>query len=60
MEKKDYHRLERSYGSFSCSFTLPVEVQNEKAAAKFKDGVLEVRVPKSEEAKKKEKKIMIE
>ena len=60
MEKKDYHRLERSYGSFRRSFTLPVEVQNEKAAAKFKDGVLEIRVPKSEEAKKKEKKIMIE
>jgi len=60
VEKKDYHRLERSYGSFRRSFTLPVEVQNEKAAAKFKDGVLEIRVPKSEEAKKKEKKIMIE
>ena len=60
VEKKDYQRLERSYGSFRRSFTLPVEVQNEKAAAKFKDGVLEIRVPKSEEAKKKEKKIMIE
>jgi len=60
VEKKDYHRLERSYGSFRRSFTLPGEVQNEKAAARFKDGVLEIRVPKSEEAKKKEKKIMIE
>jgi len=60
VEKKDYHRLERSYGSFRRSFTLPGEVQSEKAAAKFKDGVLEIRVPKTEEAKKKERKVIIE
>jgi HSP20 family protein len=60
VEKKDYHRLERSYGSFRRSFTLPGEVQTEKAAARFKDGILEIRVQKSAEAKKKEKRIMIE
>jgi HSP20 family protein len=60
VEKKDYHRLERSYGSFRRSFHLPTEVQTEKAAAKFKDGVLEVKIPKTEEAKKKEKKVIIE
>jgi HSP20 family protein len=60
VEKKDYHRLERSYGSFRRSFTLPGEVQSEKAAAKFKDGVLEIKIPKTEEAKKKEKKVIIE
>ncbi|MDI6890346.1 MAG: Hsp20/alpha crystallin family protein [Thermodesulfovibrionales bacterium] len=60
VEKKDYYRLERSYGSFTRSFRLPAEVQTEKAAAKFKDGVLEIRILKTEEAKKKERKIMIE
>lgn len=60
VEKKNYYRLERSYGSFTRSSRLPVEVQTEKATAKFKDGILEVRIPKTEEAKKKEKKIMIE
>lgn len=60
VEKKDYYRLERSYGSFSRSFRLPKEIQTDKAKATFKDGVLEVKVPKTEEAKKKEKNIPIE
>ena len=60
VEKKDYYRLERSYGSFTRSFRLPKEVQTDKAKATFKDGVLEVKVPKTEEAKKKEKKIPVE
>jgi HSP20 family protein len=60
VEKKDYYRFERSYGSFKRSFSLPSEVQTEKPSAKFKDGVLEIRIPKTEEAKKKEKKVMIE
>jgi HSP20 family protein len=60
VKKKDYYHLERSYGSFKRSFALPSEVQSDKAKASFKDGVLEVRVPKSEEAKKKEKKVKIE
>jgi len=60
VEKKNYYRMERSYGSFTRSLRLPTEVQTEKATAKFKDGVLEVRIPKTEEAKKKEKKVLIE
>ncbi len=60
VEKKDYYRVERSYGSFSRSFRLPKEVQTDKAMATFKDGVLEITVPKTEEAKKKEKKVPIE
>jgi HSP20 family protein len=60
VEKKDYYRLERSFGSFSRSFHLPAEVQTDKAKATFKDGVLEVRMPKTEEAKKKETKVKIE
>ena len=60
VEKKDYYRVERSYGSFTRSFRLPKEVQSDKAKATFKDGVLEVRVPKTPEAISKEKKIPIE
>lgn len=60
VERKDYYRVERSYGSFTRSFRLPKEVQTDKAKATFKDGVLEVKVPKTEEAKKKEKKVPVE
>lgn len=60
VEKKNYYRLERSYGSFCRSFELPAEIKPDKAKASFKDGVLEVRLPKSEEAKKKVRKIAIE
>jgi HSP20 family protein len=60
VEKKDYYRMERSYGAFTRSFRLPAEVQGDKAKATFKDGVLQIRVPKTEEARKKEKKIPIQ
>lgn len=60
IEKKDYYRFERSFGAFSRAFSLPLEVQVDKAKAQFKDGILEVRIPKSEEAIKKEKKVKIE
>ena len=52
-EVKDehYHRVERSYGSFQRSFTLPTTVDAEKAEASFKDGVLELRLPRLESAK---------
>jgi len=60
VEKKDYQKFERSYSSFTRSFHLPKEVQIEKVAAKFKDGVLEIKIPKTEEARKKEKKVLIE
>lgn len=53
IEKKDYHRVERSYGSFTRSFRLPDNVDGDKAKASFKDGVLEVRVPKTKETKQK-------
>jgi len=60
VEKKNYYHLERSYGSFSRSFRLPTDVQTDKAKASFKNGVLEIRIPKTEEAKKKTKKITIQ
>jgi len=60
VEKKNYYRMERSYGSFTRSFDLPSEVQTDKAKAQFKDGSLEIRAAKTEEAKQKEKKVLIE
>lgn len=51
-EKRDHARyVERSYGSFSRSFSLPSNADGEKLAATFKDGVLSLRIPKREEAK---------
>jgi HSP20 family protein len=51
-EKKDRsHWIERSYGSFSRSFTLPANVVAEELKANFKDGVLSVEIPKKETAK---------
>jgi HSP20 family protein len=54
-EKKDdadnYHRVERAYGSFSRSFTLPQVVSGDGATAEYRNGVLRVTLPKREEAK---------
>ncbi len=58
--ERDYYRSERVYGSFMRSIPLPVETDPQKAKASFKNGVLEVRLPKSEEAKKKEIKVNVE
>ncbi len=46
-----YHRVERAFGRFSRSLTLPPGVDAERVDAKFEDGVLEVRIPKPAEAK---------
>lgn len=59
VEKKGYYRHERSYGSFARSFILPSEVRPDEAKAEFKEGVLEIRVPKTEEAKTKVRKVAI-
>jgi len=50
---KKYHRVERSYGSFVRSFTLPDHVDDAKVKAEYKDGVLHLYLPKSEKAKPK-------
>lgn len=47
---KKYHRVERFYGSFMRSFSLPVGVEADKVRAEFKDGLLTVRLPKSPKA----------
>lgn len=48
-----YHRVERAYGTFQRSFVLPAMVDQEHVQATFKDGVLELHLPKSEAAKPK-------
>jgi HSP20 family protein len=59
-KEEDYHLVERSYGTFTRSIRLPKEVQRDKINASYKNGVLKVVLPKSEEAKKKEVKIKVE
>lgn len=50
-ETDNYHRIERSYGTFTRSFTLPRNVISEEANAQFKNGILRITLPKREEAK---------
>lgn len=45
-----YHRIERSYGNFLRSFTLPENIDTNKLKANFNDGILEIKIPKSETA----------
>jgi HSP20 family protein len=54
-EEKDkkYHRLERAYGSFVRTFSLPEDADESKVSADFKEGVLQVHLPKSERARPK-------
>ncbi len=53
----NFHRVERSYGSFSRSFNMPCEVQQEKVDASYKNGVLTLKLPKTENCKSKSVKI---
>ncbi|MDX2250890.1 MAG: Hsp20/alpha crystallin family protein [Nitrospira sp.] len=50
---KKYHRVERAYGSFVRSFTLPEDADGSKINAEYKEGVLKLHLPKSEKAKPK-------
>lgn len=50
-EGKSYHRVERSYGQFVRSFSLPNNVDREKIKADFADGLLKIELPKREDAK---------
>lgn len=59
IKEENYYASERSYGSFTRTLALPVEVDSEKAKASFKNGVLELVIPKKEEAKPKEIKIEV-
>ncbi len=60
-EKKDnYYRIERRYGAFTRSFTLPTTVDADKVKAEFKNGLLKITLPKREEAKPKQIKVKVE
>ena len=58
-KEENYHRIERSYGSFARSFALPNSIDAEKVAAEYKDGLLTLTLPKREETKPKTIKINI-
>ncbi|MEE9523745.1 MAG: Hsp20/alpha crystallin family protein [Thermodesulfovibrionales bacterium] len=60
VEREDYYRYERSFGSFCRRFEMPVDIDMDKVKAHFEDGVLEVRIPKTREGEKKHKKIAID
>jgi len=53
-KEENYHRIERSYGGFSRSFSIPSMVDEEKIRADYKDGVLSIVLPKKEQAKPKQ------
>ena len=57
IKDEQYHRVERTYGSFSRSFALPTTVDVNKVSAEYKDGVLTVKLPFREEAKPKQIKV---
>lgn len=59
-KEKNYMRIERSYGSFARSFTLPDNVATENISAAFDNGVLTITVPKKEPAKPKELEVTIQ
>ena len=56
-KEEQYHRIERHYGSFSRSFSLPQTVDTAKVAADYKNGLLTVRLPLREEAKPRQIKV---
>lgn len=58
-KEKDYHLSERRYGSFQRSFRLPDGIDAGKIDASFKNGVLSITVPKSEESQRRQRKIEI-
>ena len=60
-EEKDkkFHRIERAYGSFMRSFTIPEDSDGEKVSAEFKDGILIVHLPKTEKVKPKQVEVKV-
>jgi len=59
-KEKNYYYCERAYNAWQRTLPLPVRVQSDKAKAKYEDGVLEITLPKVEEAKKKIRELKIE
>ena len=59
VREENYHRIERWSGSFERHIQLPISVQADKVRATYRDGVLEIRLPKVEEVKPREIKIEV-
>lgn len=59
VKEENYLRVERAYGAFQRVFSLPTDIQPDKIRATFKDGVLEVSIPKAEAAKPKHIKVEV-
>ena len=59
VQEDNYHRVERAYGTFTRTFTLPNTVNAEKIAAGYENGVLRIAMPKREEARPKQIKIAV-
>ena len=59
IKEEQYHRIERTYGTFSRAFTLPPTVDTGAIAAEYKNGVLTVRLPLREEAKPKQIQVQV-
>jgi HSP20 family protein len=59
VKEQSYHRVERTYGTFTRTFSLPNSVDADKVSANYKDGVLTLTMPKREEAKPKTIKINV-
>ncbi len=58
-EKKGYKKIERNYGKFERSFSLPSDIDEKNISAKFENGVLNISIPKSPESKSAKRKIDI-
>ncbi|MGE5359748.1 MAG: Hsp20/alpha crystallin family protein [Bacteroidales bacterium] len=54
VKQDQFHRVERAYGQFSRSFSLPASIDSEKVSADYKNGVLTIKLPMREEAKPKQ------
>lgn len=59
VKEEQFHRIERRYGTFSRTFSLPPAVDASKVAAEYKDGVLTVKLPVREEAKPRQVKVEV-
>ena len=59
IKQEQYHRVERSYGAFSRSFSLPSRIDTDKVRAEFKEGVLSIKLPVKAEAKPRQIEVAI-
>ncbi len=58
-KEENFTRIERRFGMFSRTFSLPCEIQEDKVEAKYKNGILTLKLPKAEECRKKPIKITV-